>query len=303
MKIIKSISLVARIGKIFVFSRSDFKKISKAPSTYLEEFFNKFESVLKPNLVDGDFNLEIKSEIIQILESISYKDFNKSIAIEHRKLRIYFRKNERVQILYSLIKEAFRQKPSVLLEIFDQVSKDYESNSVQILTCVEQIQKLEKNLKEEVARGAISVISEIAEPAYKNYLVTISKLYSLVSETEFVNLSGSLGNIERGIKFQLPADYHVLLSSNVSLIRNAKAHGSWSYDAKNEMVIVGNKHKVKEAEYSSFDLKRIAEEMIFNSIHLIPSTLSLIILERYSSDPNLSQETIFSILEELKKDT
>ncbi|EMO86339.1 hypothetical protein [Leptospira santarosai] len=200
MKIIKSISLVARIGKIFVFSRSDFKKISKAPSTYLEEFFNKFESVLKPNLVDGDFNLEIKSEIIQILESISYKDFNKSIAIEHRKLRIYFRKNERVQILYSLIKEAFRQKPSVLLEIFDQVSKDYESNSVQILTCVEQIQKLEKNLKEEVARGAISVISEIAEPAYKNYLVTISKLYSLVSETEFVNLSGSLGNIERGIK-------------------------------------------------------------------------------------------------------
>ncbi|EKP15415.1 hypothetical protein [Leptospira borgpetersenii] len=163
--------------------------------------------------------------------------------------------------------------------------------------------KLEKDIKEEVARGALSVISEISEPAYKNYLSTLSKLYSLATKTKFENLSGSLGNMERNIKIQLPVDYHTLLPSNVSLIRNAKAHNSWSYDAKNEVVIIRNKLKKNEAEYSSSDLKIIAEELIFNVAHLIPVTLSLIFLERYLFDPSLGREIVLSILEELKKDT
>lgn len=259
--------------------------------------------MLNSNLVNGNLNIEIKAEIIQILENISYTDLKKSIAVEHRRLRINFRTNGRVKILYSLIKKAERQNSSLLLEVLDQSFEDYQNNSMQVFTCVEQIQKLEKDIKEEVARGAISVVSEIAEPAYKNYLISISKLFSLATETKFVNLTGSLGTLERNIKIQLPVDHHILLSSDISLIRNAKAHSSWSYDAKNEVVIVRNKLKAKEAEYSSSDLKIIAEELIFNVVHLIPATLSLIFLERYSFDPSLSRETVLSILEELRKNT
>ncbi len=100
--------------------------------------------MLRPYLVNGDLKIEIKTEIIQILENISYTDLNRSIAVSYRRLRLNFRINESVKILYPLVNEAVRQYSPALLDIIDQSFEDYQNNNMQILTCAEQIQNLKK---------------------------------------------------------------------------------------------------------------------------------------------------------------
>ncbi|EMN67359.1 hypothetical protein [Leptospira interrogans] len=303
MKIIKAFLLAMRVGKIFDFTHNDLKKISKAPYTYLEDFLIKFESILEPNLENGELKLNIKEEMIRMLENMPYERINRIVSIERRSSKIHFGTKKKLKVVCGLIQTACRQDSASSLEIIDQAVKDYERSCMQVFTSVEQIQKLEKDTKEEIARGAMSLIAELAEPAYRNYLITISRLYALASNANYAMLSGSLGNIEREIRNQLPDNYHILFSKNISPIRNAKAHSSWKFDAKSGMIILCGQDSKKEIAYSPLDLKAIAEDMIFNAIHLIPLALNLIMLDQLSLNPGLIQEVVFRMLEELKKNT